>query len=222
MPRRFLRPESGLTLIELLVTLAIVGLIAAFTTAAVNVAGEKRKSVQCLNQLRQLGVASLLYAADNDMTLPASAHQRSLGLQSWTLALQNYAGGKVVFRCPCDEDKTRAYTYVINDFLTPAPAGAPDLDFSRLASLERAGETVLFAEASKTYKNTDHFHFSDYRGQPVSADAFLSQVGTERHRGSANYLFADGRVESLTWKRVQARLRDPQDRFVDPTRGQTP
>jgi len=222
MPRRFPRPESGFTLLELLVTIALVGVLSGFTIAAVNIASEKRKSVQCLNALRQLGAASLLYAGDNDMTLPASAHQRSMGLKSWTLALQDYAGGKVVFRCPCDEDKTRAYTYVINDFLTPFPAGAPDLDFSRLASLERPGETVLFTEASVTYKNTDHFHFSDYRGQTIPASYFLNQVGAQRHRGAANYLFADGRVESLPWTRVQARLSDPKDRFVDPTRGQTP
>lgn len=213
---------SAFTLVELLAVIVIVGIIAGFSIAAASRASEQRKSVQCLNNLRQLGVSALLYAGEHDMALPATTHQRSSGLQSWTLSLQEYAGGKIVFRCPCDEDKTRAYTYVINDFLTPNPAGAPDVDYSRLAQLERAGETVLFGEAARTYKNADHFHFSDYRGQTIPPEAFLGQVGAERHRGGANYLFADGRAEFLSWKLAQTRLRQTSDRFFDPTRGEQP
>ena len=122
-----------------------------------------------------------------------------------------------MFRCPEDEHKTRAYTYLINDFLTPKPSGAPDLDFSQLVRLDRQHEVVLFTEAAAGYSNTDHFHFSEYRGMGLPPTEFENQVAVKRHDGAANYLFADGHAETLTWEKVRARLNDKSDRFVDPT-----
>ncbi len=210
-------PISAFTLLELLVVIAIIAVLAGLIMPVLGRVQSSARAAQCLSQIKQLAAAARQYANDNDMTLPVSVHQRRSGVKSWTQTLQEYASGKVVFRCPADEDKTRAYTYVINDFLTPNPAGAPDLDFSRLSRLERPAETVLFAEASAQYKNTDHFHFASYRGRQMPPEALEKEVAVERHAGSANYAFADGHVETLPWRRVQELLRTPGSRFVDPT-----
>jgi prepilin-type processing-associated H-X9-DG protein len=77
--------------------------------------------------------------------------------------------------------------------------------------------TLLFGEASLSYVNSDHFHFSDYAGTPIPPDTFKDQVGVERHSGSANYVFADGHMETLSWEAVQKLLRNVGSRFVDPT-----
>jgi prepilin-type processing-associated H-X9-DG protein len=151
------------------------------------------------------------------MTLPATTHQRRQRLKSWAITLQEYAGGKINFRCPDDPEKKRPYTYLINDFLTPNPSGAPDLNFSKLPALERPGSTLLFAEAHPEYLNSDHFHFSDYRGRPVPEEAFAKQVAVKAHADGANYVFADGHVETLSWKQVREFLRTPGRKFVDPT-----
>lgn len=209
--------RRGFTLLELLVVLAIIAVLAAVLFPVVGRMMERGRTTKCTNHLQQIGAAALRYAAENEMQLPVTSHQRRSGYKSWTVSLQPYASGKLFFRCPCDEDKERPYSYAMNDFLTPNPAGAPELDVARLQRLDRARETVLFAEASKEYVNTDHFHFSDYLGRPIPGEIFTKQVAAERHENAANYLFADGHVETIPWERAKKLLAQEGSRFFDPT-----
>ena len=204
------------TLIELLVVITIIAILAALLVPALGRVQAQARATQCYNNLRQLGASARLYANDHDLTLPVTSHQRRQGGKSWSLTLQEYAGGTILFRCPDDEDKERAYTYLINDFLTPNPSGAPDLDFSRLSRLTTPSRNLLFAEAAKEYLNSDHFHFSDYAGGKMPPGSFKEQVAVKRHAGAAHYVFADAHVESLSWERVQQILDDEESRFVEP------
>lgn len=209
--------QPAFTLIELLVVIAIIAVLSALIVPVLSRAMERSRAVQCLSSLRQIGLAARLYANDNEMQLPVTSHQRRKGGQSWTLSLQPYAAGRLLFRCPTDEDPARLFSYVLNDFLTPNPAGAPELDFSRLSRLERPTETFMFAEAAQTYTNSDHFHFAEYHGQGIPVEEFASQIAVKRHGGGANYLFTDAHVEALSWEQAQVLLRTPGSRFVDPT-----
>jgi prepilin-type N-terminal cleavage/methylation domain-containing protein/prepilin-type processing-associated H-X9-DG protein len=205
------------TLAELLVVLVIIAVLAALLLPALGRVQTQARATQCANNLRQLGLAALNYAGDHALTLPVTTHQRRAGGKSWSVTLQEYASGKVTFRCPADELPERTYTYVLNDFLTPNPAGAPDLDFSLLPRLGQPAQTLLFGEAAKDYANTDHFHFSDYAGHGVPAEIFADQIAVARHLGAANYVFADAHLETLTWTQAQERLARPGSLFVDPT-----
>ncbi len=65
--------RRGFTLIELLVVIAIIAVLAALLLPALSRAKEAAKSIACVSNLRQQGIAFRLFADDHDGTVPPSA-----------------------------------------------------------------------------------------------------------------------------------------------------
>jgi prepilin-type processing-associated H-X9-DG protein len=81
---------------------------------------------------------------------------------------------------------------------------------------------MWMGELSPDITIDDHFHFVD-KAKAIPGDAaayypnsFFSQVDVRRHQGSANYLFVDSHVESLSWTHVKPMLKQVGCRFVKP------
>jgi prepilin-type N-terminal cleavage/methylation domain-containing protein/prepilin-type processing-associated H-X9-DG protein len=201
---------QGFTLIELLVVIAIIAVLAGLLLPALARAKEKAKGIQCLNHLRQIGIASVMYADDHGDALPRSAHQG----QSWVGSLQPYAGGTNLWRCPRDTHKQRPYSYAINDFLLPG--GGRTNEYSKSSLVPSPAETLFMTECADAYASSDHFHFADSDHGGYEPPGFTNQVAVFRHQTAANYLFVDGHVETLTWKRVSPKLSGIGSRFVNP------
>lgn len=65
-----MRGTQGFTLIELLVVISIISVLAVMGTSVVNNAGQGRREIQSINQLRQIGIAMNSYASENRNFFP--------------------------------------------------------------------------------------------------------------------------------------------------------
>ncbi len=97
--------RKGFTLIELLVVIAIIAILAAILFPVFAKAREKSLAASCLSNLKQIGLAFVMYSTDYDSCyLPSWIPLNTpCGGDVWGNLLYPYIKNDGVFHCPADK-----------------------------------------------------------------------------------------------------------------------
>jgi prepilin-type N-terminal cleavage/methylation domain-containing protein/prepilin-type processing-associated H-X9-DG protein len=178
-------PSQAFTLIELLVVIAVISVLAAMLFPVFASAREKARQVSCLANEKQLSLAFLAYAQDNDEHLPPGVLPAATPWfwagEGWAGQLYPYVRSTQVFRCPDDtttgtsrSDLPVSYGYNINLVVhdsSSAYVGDGSIDSPAigrsLADLTAPSKTVAFFEVSGVTANIlDPLEGSEAGGTP--------------------------------------------------------
>ena len=108
--------KAGFTLIELLVVIAVIAIIAAILFPVFSKARERARQTSCLSNERQLGLAVLQYAQDNEETTPQAFANNNFTISWWYITYPYYKSNAVT-RCPSNPNNDVSTSSVYDDSL---------------------------------------------------------------------------------------------------------
>jgi prepilin-type processing-associated H-X9-DG protein len=211
-------------LIELMVVIAVVGILAALLLPALGNAKARAQGTMCLSNLRQLQTGWELFIDDHEGALPPNSDGRDAGRDAdhpgWVAgnleigppsdaadttllvgpqyaelgSIGGYVGSANVYRCPGDKSG-RVRSMSMNGYLNGL-------------GLWRHSNYVTFRRAGEIRDPANIWVFMDEREDSINDGYFAVEMSVRYaiidypgsyHNGSGNLAFGDGHAEGHRW-----------------------
>ncbi|HLK55415.1 MAG TPA: prepilin-type N-terminal cleavage/methylation domain-containing protein [Chthonomonadaceae bacterium] len=212
----------GFTLVELLVTIAIIAILSAILIPVFSQGRESGRRIACLSNVRQLGQAVEMYAQDYDEHLPILGTKNE-GRGRWMWQIQGYVRNAQVFSCPHVPDNvydgsqwTDRAGYGWAEHLWGHNTGTPQADGYLLSEISKPAQTICLGDTGfngrpgwAMYRRPPWIGSSDdrpgyypqFRHHALQTRPILD---TEYHvtramplDGMCNFAFLDGHVKAM-------------------------
>ena len=199
--------RRGFTLVELLVVIAIIALLMAMLIPALNRAREQGDRAVCLSNLKQLTLAWIMYADDNDGDICAANVGHSD--YGWVARMDNtdpidvqieamksgmlypYCRILKLYRCPTGLlGEMRTYS-IVSSMNTIVGSSWKGKVFKSNLDIRWPGNRLVFVDEGKI----TNFAFSVYYSEPEWRD-----LPPLRHGDGTNFSFVDGHSEHWKWQ----------------------
>lgn len=223
--------SRAFTLIELLVVVAIITVLAAMLLPALKNAQESAKAAKCLSNLKQLGVAAMMYVGDHNGECidhngdwgnwAANSSKIVMPGDRWAVWLDKifpYVAYNIgVLECPSQLTKRgsqqmpapypkREYKpgYLMNMHAFKWVSGAS----IKISDVKRPELKVWFADSAWGFPGTQPTggdnHWDTWSPLSCRVEQFANQIRpiSRRHRDGANLTFFDGHCEWMSYKSV--------------------